>query len=557
MQSITIWNRLEPRTREFSMARGLRAQVRDAAWFLGRQWQVGETLGDDGGSPISALVRSESIPLTGFQDASGGPLQPYDDTLPLDARVEADPVVDQLADAVTLGVRFEAMLREEGAAPQAEAFREAFPITVAAPAGAIDSLAATRLRALAAGRTVDGASLAAAAARHGDPATLPVVAGLPGNRQAAARAVGRLVAHWRAVAVRPAAEATSWRPEHLEHSFGVEATTPAGGVSLSAPSHRGGEIDWYTFDTTRGAPADADAEVEVHERAFIPNAISFRGMPSSRWWDFEDGMTDFGRLDAEHVDLAKLVVMEFALVAGDDWFEVPVPVASGSLSRVDLMIVTDTFGERTVVQPTGEQLGDDQRPWRLFALAGADAGRDLLFVPPAVADVTDGPVLEDVLFVRDEMASMGWAVERVLEGPAGDAVDGYEAYRRRIEATPAPAHVRGEGDPPIEYVTGTDVPDNWIPMVPVRMPNGELRLRRGILGAPGARAARGHVLEPGRPFYVADEAVPREGIAVTRRWRRARWHDGRTVVWSSRAAEIAGGEGSSGLRFDVVRPREP
>ena len=37
-------------------------------------------------------------------------------------------------------------------------------------------------------------------------------------------------------------------------------------------------------------------------------------MPDSRWWNFEDGVTDFGQLDAEHVDSAKLLVMEFALV---------------------------------------------------------------------------------------------------------------------------------------------------------------------------------------------------------------------------------------------------
>ena len=52
-------------------------------------------------------------------------------------------------------------------------------------------------------------------------------------------------------------------------------------------------------------------------------------MPDSRWWNFEDSVTDFGQLDAEHVDLAKLLVMEFALVWGNDWYSVPVPITVG------------------------------------------------------------------------------------------------------------------------------------------------------------------------------------------------------------------------------------
>ncbi len=67
---------------------------------------------------------------------------------------------------------------------------------------------------------------------------------------------------------------------------------------------------------------------------------------------FEDSVTDFGQLDAEHVDLAKLLVMEFALVYGNDWFSVPVPdAASATLSRVTTLVVTDTFGVRTLIRP--------------------------------------------------------------------------------------------------------------------------------------------------------------------------------------------------------------
>ena len=51
MASITYWNRVEPRPRSKSLTRALGAQVRDALWFLTRQWQFGEFHGEDAASP--------------------------------------------------------------------------------------------------------------------------------------------------------------------------------------------------------------------------------------------------------------------------------------------------------------------------------------------------------------------------------------------------------------------------------------------------------------------------------------------------------------------------
>jgi hypothetical protein len=43
---------------------GLQAQVRDPLWFLTRQWQVAEFLGDDSGSPVQATVGLEQRNIT-------------------------------------------------------------------------------------------------------------------------------------------------------------------------------------------------------------------------------------------------------------------------------------------------------------------------------------------------------------------------------------------------------------------------------------------------------------------------------------------------------------
>src|SRR5579863_5964890 len=64
--SITTWTRLEPSPRDPTMQRSLQAQVRDALWMLGRQWQLGEFLGSDGGSPVQATCAAQSQTVTTY-----------------------------------------------------------------------------------------------------------------------------------------------------------------------------------------------------------------------------------------------------------------------------------------------------------------------------------------------------------------------------------------------------------------------------------------------------------------------------------------------------------
>jgi hypothetical protein len=51
---------------------------------------------------------------------------------------------------------------------------------------------------------------------------------------------------------------------------------------------------------------------------------------------------------------------------------------------------------------------------------------------------------------------------------------------------------------------------------------------------------------------IEEEEVPREGAVVTRAFQFARWIDGRSLLWLGRRKRAGRGEGTSGLRFDVV-----
>jgi hypothetical protein len=282
----------------------------------------------------------------------------------------------------------------------------------------------------------------------------------------------------------------------------------------------------------------------------------FRGMHDPRWWMFEDSVTDFGQLDVQHVDLAKLLVMEFALIYGNDWFSVPVPTPMGNLARVTTLVVSDTFGVRTLIRPT-------ETTWSMFTISGGAARSDCIVMASTLGVVDDAEPVEAVLFLRDDMSAMAWAVEHRLAGDLDAGVDAHEAHVDRVQRDPPPPPpVAASGGPQAYYTVEIPSPENWIPLLPVTTAQGARLLRRAIMQIPTASGivpvlARARLLDPGRPFVVDDRTVPRGGLAADRYFRRSRAPDGTTFVWLARRSRPGTGPGWSGLRFDAVRDMAP
>jgi hypothetical protein len=254
--------------------------------------------------------------------------------------------------------------------------------------------------------------------------------------------------------------------------------------------------------------------------------------------------------------------MEFALVYSNDWFSVPVPTPIGVLERVTTLVVTDTFGVRTLIRPSElTQLTGDETPWSMFKLSGEGSRSDFIVMAPTLGIANDANAVEEVLFLRDDQAAMAWAVEHQLLGDLDSPTDAYEMYLRRLRANPLPPPpVAQPGGPRIYYGLQTTVPDNWIPMVPVQSPQGELFLRRGTMEIPTTSGfqllrARAALLEPEHAFFVADRIISRAGVLVQRYFRRARSPDGSTFLWLARRSGPGRGPGWSGLRFDIVQDK--
>ena len=63
--------------------------------------------------------------------------------------------------------------------------------------------------------------------------------------------------------------------------------------------------------------------------AVIPVPLSYPGMPAHRYWEMEDGRVNFASVQAGSTDIVRILLTDFALVYGEDWFVLPLEVPVG------------------------------------------------------------------------------------------------------------------------------------------------------------------------------------------------------------------------------------
>ncbi|WP_326557648.1 hypothetical protein [Micromonospora sp. NBC_01796] len=566
MPSVTSWTRIEPGSRNDNLAPGLQARVHDPLWLLARQWQLGEFTGEDAGSPASVRIQAQVTPVTTYRPY-GGSEQPYDRGRPLESVVESGSG-GQLTDprtAARTGQHFLRLLAERPAlAAYGQLFAQAYPVVVDEQGSAALDERGRRWLAVMGRRAASGAALLPvlrALVDHGTPPPRPA---LPTSILPDLTECARTWLDWLdrldLAGNDPATSPPAWQAERMEYRFDLAAPTTDGPTVLSATEYDGGRLDWHSFghDTSATAELPAGEETEIVVRTVLPAPASYPGMPAPRWWEFEDARVDFGRVEAEPTDLHRLLLVEYATVYSNDWYLLPLTVPVASVVQIRSLVVTDTFGFRTLVRMAGA-LPDDGQDWSLFRHtvtgpgAAANHGRsDFLLVAPAIADSLDSAPVEEVRMFRDEIANVAWAVETTVEGATG------RPLRRHETAEPAEPSPPAEDDPAgAHYRLATSVPEHWFPLLPVEPTRGAYRYRRG--GVPRRRDGEtvvprplGQLLEPDRDLLIHEEEVPRDGLHVTRFRQRARWSDGSTHNWTGRRKRPGRGEGASGLLFDVI-----
>jgi hypothetical protein len=522
--------------------------------MLARQWQFGEMAGDDAGTPILAAVTSSEVLLDRFQGGSGSAAALPAGT-PLETVVEREGVRPtgttlEYRQAVDAGLYFLRLLRAGHVSQQliaAYITHYAIALPTAAQSATLDA-PALALAAVVARRAPDGIRLAAdlRAAQPGLPAT-PAVGTT--DRPAVQNAANAFLAWYNGLYDVPAGggAAPAWVNERMEYHFSIDATHTDLPCAFLADQYTGEPLDWPSFDRV-AAPlgiVNMAAPTPV-TRTFMPSPVSFKGMPARRYWEMEDASIDIGAIDAGPTDLARLMLREFALIYGNDWFLVPVPVTVGSVARITGLVVTDTFGVAQTI-PHYAATSDGGR-WRMFAISGDALDHRLMMAPVLARDLASAPQ-ERVLLVRDDAASMAWGVEKIVAGSSGAPIDRASTSAIAAPSPPPPAPVTG-----LRYQLGTSAPDYYIPFIAGAVNGGQRRmLRATLLRTDGSRlpiTPLGRILAPDVPLF--EEEFVREGVRIERLYRLTRWTDGSTHLWLARRKTSGAAAGSSGLQFDQI-----
>ena len=579
--SLLGWSRLEPLPATADLEPALQAQLADPLWLLARQWQFGELHGDDAGTPVEVALDGQvaglSRYLAGRVDGSAAEraVDYASLAVPLEPAVEAEPVragSERLRSEA--GLHFLRLLDGAGLGRFRARYVKQYP---GGPVGTGLDPAAEARRRLLAGRVPDGGRLAAdleaLADASGTLSGLPAAPSIPQTAATAVRSVAETWLRWWRTQVYEPPRPAAWDPGHLEYRLAVQSDLGGSPLVLAADEYAGGRLDWYSFDLVRGGSLGVAATPVPSTpitAVTLPARASYPGMPADRLWQFEDALVFLGRVDAGPTDLGRMLLVEFALAFGNDWFISPVDLPAGSVFRLSRLAVRDTFGFETL----------DSRRRRTSSVS---AGRCSRWRPSDRRRPIQGSSscrrrsprrwrvdpIEEVALFRDEMANIAWGVERVVAGATGERIDRVHEIGRVSLRQAMPDDI---GDAQMVYRLMTPVPDHWIPFVPVPAPGvpataGAVELRRGAIlrfradGTSDRAQPRGLLLraDPTVPpenddLRLADEEIPRAGLVVRRILQLARTPDGDTVLWLGRDKRTGRGEGASGMRFDTADP---
>jgi hypothetical protein len=475
--AIVGWNRLEPRPRTADFSRSLKAEIRDALWMLSRQWQMGEFKGEDCGSPVDARLLTEEFTLNRY--AAGGQAKAYNDAIPLEAQVEAETIPDTWQLKIQASTQFFKLLAKEVfEADQKEKIRGRYQvgdITDTEPLNRIlCNQPSAQLYDQARLRSIDGYLLLTEIASGAFASWLDIPdSSLSAADKTTLITVGNHLQDWFKRLYNQPAGDTAWKTPYLEYQFQCAAPAASGKQTvLEAEQYASGHLDWYAFDINdtesklEDDPLETITDAAPTEKlvSFIPTNISFGGMPNARYWEMEDRKTDFGDIDSNTTDVAKLIVAEFGLIYSNDWFIIPYSMNTGNICSIRGMVVTDTFGERTWIKAAGAGVDNEWQNWRMYNLStSATAVDNRLFLAPAAIKVMESEPMEKLNIIRDEMANMVWAIENTITLPSGKPRSGYEAAKELSSyLAQGFSSLTDDLAAAVKYTLGNSVPENWI-----------------------------------------------------------------------------------------------
>jgi hypothetical protein len=578
---ITCWHRLVPISRSADFATAVAAEIHDPLWMLSRQHRIGELTAQDAGSPAFVQVGYKPAPLTSLTLIASPTRQttvPLDRNKPIEAQILPEPQAPDLATSVELGLTFFQILGETfGARADVikAAYRTVSALALQQPQGAlfdpINQTTAAFASMTTKGSAIDGVA-AYKLAQSPNPIPPEVAAKLQGTESTTLLAVYAAFINWVQATFGQidTVDPLGWNPTVLDYD--IQATfTGTNTDTLNVEPNENGAVDWTSFDyASQTGTGDAFAGITPQVIQGVPMTVRFPGMPAPRHWDFESGELPWPDVDATRTELLRLLVIDFAMLYGLDWFVMSLDLPVGNAVKIDTLIVYDVFGGQTIIDPVESARGR-QTPDRFTMYSTASPGGNVagfMVLPPSAGTaLQQGTVLEEVRFARDEMADMVWGVEAVTESRIGERRRGSErdaAVDAALPPPPAPSSAD-----PLSYQLESKVPVHWIPFL---LPEtGTLstvflagETEREVVQPNGTSVATpvppvGKILNPTGVlnYQVNQEQIPRSGAKVQRVQFAARAVDGKSYFWVGRRRRAGAGETQSGLRFDAPLPTQP
>ena len=605
------WNRLESRPRHAEFDKVLEAGVYDALWMLTRQWQFGELQGEDTGSAIFSKIYMKTTAISQIKTANGN-AQPFDDSIPLEERIENMPYrldFKSKLDAAYVFLRSidhaadtHSMSATNGGKFYRDKLIQLFPFNKIDEVQAGDSNQAiiNKVKSLSndkyvnmvnasVGRYFDGFALYQAILNNQINVINNLILG-NGDNSLLLDAIQAYVGWFMNTYDFNDVTSSAWLPSKLEYQF--DCALPgedAKNIILSADQYYSGDLDWFSFDLynkpaepidglSGGASVNDMLNVKDQLLSVIPVEAKFAGAPNSRWWQFENGKVDLGNINAQTTDLPKLIFTEYALMYNTDWLLVPYRVPVGTFCEIKGIVVTDVFGQQFFIKSATQGLTDNWAGWGMYNLStlNPDGVRNtptdtrLLVLPNVVKNLESEPN-EEVYFVRDEMTNSVWAIESSLPDELGSTLDGNNNARaftdelHQLDTTPVANDT--DVNAMFRYTLANTVPENWIPFIPVHTDdkNRQIKLQRASMPRlfnnefthvrPVTQLLREGIDDDdikAKAYFINEEEVPRAGVQLSATFQRTRWYNGSVVNWYGYRKQVGRGEGSSGLAYDKV-----
>jgi len=377
-------------------------------------------------------------------------------------------------------------------------------------------------------------------------------------------------------------EAQDWDPTRLEYRFGIKNQD----TKLNAHEYDGNQLDWFNFDL------DNLGEIEQEEQnvSLKPSPVDFPGIPHARWWKFEDKNMDLSQISRPFLNYLQVMLLGFGLIYSNDWFILPIKQKIGHIRKLKKIKIIDSFGLVSEANPVIDS-SKEKTKWEVFTLSrseGKQSDGRIFYLPNCVYRGMESKPIEQVSFMRDEMANLAWAIEQKYQNQDKEIInrndephqiycqicrDQFSSERQLIlhfeekhptywdiqeEKIVEKIDVKGDGEPGKRFLGPLDlyqlmsfIPKHWIPFIPrSKNNNGEIMLRRGrtIVDLNGNTQYNGQILKESKHIY--EEEIPRAGILVKRVIQLVRGTDGKIYIWKSRKKETDMRRKTSGLMFD-------